>query len=185
MGIDGDRKHDNHTALFVADRGYGYDAGSRITVRLHFDSKFAKHNIGRFRLAATFDPTMAASNFGEWYIAGPYGAESGKVAYETAYEPETKIDLDDKYPDSRQKWVRLQGGKDGEPFDLPGNVAATYLYRTITAPTARKMTLSLASNDAVKVWVNGAVVHDKNVERPLKTDEDSVAITLQPALVSC
>lgn len=178
-GIDGERKHANHTALFVTDRAYGYGDGTRVTVRLHFDSKFAKHSIGRFRLAATFDPTMAASSLGEWYIAGPYGAESGKAAYETAYEPESKVDLEDKYPDSRQKWVRLQGAKDGSPFDLPGNVAATYLYRTITSPTARKMTLSLASNDAVKVWVNGAVVHDRNVERPLKADEDSVPISLQ------
>lgn len=163
----------------MTDRAYGYAEGTRITARLRFDSQFARHAIGRFRLSATSEPTMAASELGGWYVAGPYVAENGNAAYTTAYEPETKVDLDDKYADARQKWVPLKSAADGAAFDLPGGTCATYLYRTITAPTARKMTLSLASNDAVKVWLNGSVVHDKNVERPLKPGEDSVPITLQ------
>jgi hypothetical protein len=178
--VDGDKKHENRTAIFVADRPYGFGDGTLMKVRLRFDANsFNKHSIGRFRISATEDTSMSTSELGAWYAAGPYLAENGKLAYETAYEPETKIDLAETYPDQRQKWVALKNVSDGAPFDLPGGVAATYLYRTITAPTARKMTLALASNDAVKVWLNGAVVHDKNISRTLKADEDMVDIQLQ------
>lgn len=179
--VDGNDKHENRTAVFVTNRAYGFGDGTILKVRLRFDGgAFNKHAIGRFRVSATQEPTMAASAFSEWYTAGPFVAPDGKTAYETAYEPETKIDLAETYPDQRQKWVAAKHIADGVNIDLPGDVSATYLYRTITAPAARKMTLSVASNDAIKIWLNGTIVHDKNVMRPLKPNEDQVDIHLQP-----
>jgi len=179
--VEGDKRHENRTAIFVADRPYGFADGTHVKVRLRFDStKFNKHAIGRFRISATQDPTMSASTLGHWFVNGPFVAADAKAAFDTPFEPETKVELAETYPDQRQKWVQLKNAADGSAFDLPGDIAATYLYRTITAPSTRKMTLSLASNDAVKVWLNGNLVHNNDKARPLKADEDSVAITLQP-----
>ena len=117
---------------------------------------------------------------GPWYLSGPYTAYDGKAAYETAFEPEQGIDLEAAYEDGRLKWTQvLPGYADGQVHNLFGEVAATYLYRVIESPTRRNVTLSLASNDAIKVWLNGQVVHDNNVERTLGNERDRVEVELQ------
>lgn len=180
-GVDGNERHENRTAIFVADRPYGFADGTLLKVRLRFDStRFNKHAIGRFRVSATTDPSMSAAALGAWYINGPFVAPDAKTAFATAYDPETKVDLAETYPDQRQKWIPARGLSDGTAYDLPGDIAATYLYRTIESPSARKMTLSLASNDAVKVWLNGQVIHSVDKGRSLKPDEDQINVQLQP-----
>lgn len=177
--VDGDKKHENRTALFATDRAYGFGAGTRVKVRLRFDGPaYSRHAIGRFRVTATAEAAMAASTLGEWHIAGPYAAPDGATAYKTEYGPETKVDLAETYPDQRLKWVPAKAFADGAAIDLPGGVAATYLYRTIQAPAARTVRLALASNDAIKVWLNGSVVHDRDVQRALTPEEDQVTLRL-------
>jgi hypothetical protein len=74
--------------------------------------------------------------------------------------------------------VRYENFEDNVVQDLPGDVCATYLYRTIKAPSARTMTLSLGSNDAIRVWVNGTEVHSNNVQRGIEPDQDKVDVAL-------
>ena len=76
------------------------------------------------------------------------------------YEPESGVDLNATYPDSRAKWVLMSSLADGVAQNLSGNIAATYLFRTVTSPSARTMTLGIGSNDAIKLWINGQVVLD-------------------------
>ncbi len=167
------------TAIFIAREPLHVEAGSRIRVRMKHTSKSAGHGIGRFRIAVSGDETLAPSRFGSWFTNGPYRAESGKVAYDTAYEPEAGIDLQATYDDGRMKWVEATPGyEDGKVHRLSGDVAATYLYRVIKAPSERTMQLALGSNDAIKVWLNGDVVHDNNVERGFQLDQDKVDIRL-------
>ncbi|NUM55538.1 MAG: DUF1553 domain-containing protein [Candidatus Hydrogenedentes bacterium] len=176
--VDGEAKKEARTAVFATSRPYGYAGGSVLRFRLKQESKFAGHNIGRFRLSLTKDQSMAPADFGPWYVNGPYVAEDGKTAYETAYDPEKGVDLTATYDDQRAKWVLMPGLKDGEAHDLSGNVAATYLYRTITARSARTISFGVGTNDAVKIWVNEQVVLDQNVQRALKADQDIVTANL-------
>ncbi len=176
--VDG-ASNEDRMIVFVADRPFGFDVGTRIRICLHQESKFAHHAIGSFRLAATTDPSMAPSELGPWYMNGPYIADSGKVAYETAYGPEEGVDLAATYEDHRAKWLIQPDLKDGVVQNLNGDVCATYFYRTISAPSDRDVTLTLGSNDAIKLWVNGEVVLDNDVQRGVEPDQDQVKARLK------
>lgn len=166
-------------AVFVPSTPIGFPNGTMLRVRLRHESEFAGHAIGRFRLSVTNDDAMSPSTLGPWYSSGPYLAADGTAAYTTVYEPETQVDLSATYEDGRAKWSKVTPAyEEGTIQDLAGEVCATYLYRTVHAPTARTMQLGLGSNDALKVWLNGNVVLDNNVQRGVEADQDKLSIDL-------
>ena len=166
--------------VFIAERPFGVSGGTELTIVLKHESPNRDHSIGRFRIAVTDDSAMRGSTRDEWHINGPYIAETGEAAFETNYGPEEGVDLDETYEDGRLKWVRVRPGyADGEVHGLTGDIAATYLYRTIDAPTDRTATLSLGSNDAIRVWLNGDLVHDNHTKRTAEADQDRVAVELR------
>jgi mono/diheme cytochrome c family protein len=58
--VDGDTKKEDRRALFTLKHPVGNEQGTRIKIRLRFESPFARHAIGRFRLAitSTENPTL-------------------------------------------------------------------------------------------------------------------------------
>lgn len=177
--VDGDKRPEDRTAVLLLKRPVGSEDGSMIRLRLRHDSQYPGRAIGRFRLAVTTDSSLAPSTFGPWHVNGPFRAADGNTAYTTDFGPETGIRLDETYPDGRLKWVRPRPElEDGKVIELPGDIAATYLYRKIAAPTTRTLDLAIGSNDAVKIWLNGEVVHDNNVPRSLTPGEDKVRLNL-------
>ena len=171
------------TAMFITELPVGHSGGSIARVRLRHESKFAGHSIGRFRLSLSADVALRPSEFGHWYSNGPFQAENGDEAYDTVYEPETgdlsqAPDLSATTEDGRWKWLPASHYQDGRVETLPGQRSAIYLYRTIRTSSPRKLTLSLGSNDAIKLWLNGAVVHDNKVQRQVAADQDTVVLNL-------
>lgn len=169
----------NRVAVFSLARPTPSLNGSHIRIRLKHESEFAQHNIGRFRLSISTDPSLAPVELGPWYINGPFIAEDGNTAYTHDYGPEQGVDLAAKYDDGRLKWAPKTDLPDGALNDLYGDIAATYLYRAIKSPTDRNVTLKFGSNDALKVWLNGEIVVDKNVQRPIEKDQETVDLALR------
>ena len=58
--VDGNTKHEARKAWFVAEKPFGFPGGTELHVRLHFESSFSGHSIGRPRLAVTTDPAAEA-----------------------------------------------------------------------------------------------------------------------------
>ena len=54
-----------------------------------------------------------------------------------------------------------------------------YAFTTVRREQAGKAVLSLGSDDSVKVWLNGELVHDHRVGRGVQKDEDAVPVTLR------
>jgi len=61
----------------------------------------------------------------------------------------------------------------------PKDYAVAYALAEVESSAAVSIVLGLGSNDAVKVWVNGRLVHRNWVLRPLQKDEDLVSLKLQ------
>ena len=175
----GDTRRENRTAVFIPERPLGYPDGSILKIRIHFGSKFAKHSAGCFRLSVTSAPDMAPAIYDTWHMSGPYVAKDGAIAYETAFTPEKGVNLEAIDSEGRLVWVPRTDLVEGAEQRLIGNVAATYLYRSITSPSDRQAVFTFGSNDAVKVWVNGQVVLDNNVQRGLQVDQDRVPVSLK------
>jgi hypothetical protein len=54
-----------------------------------------------------------------------------------------------------------------------------YLKTRVVAPQDRDAALLLGSDDGVKAWLNGVVVHGNNIDRGLVADQDMAPIRLK------
>ncbi|MEE2713643.1 MAG: PSD1 and planctomycete cytochrome C domain-containing protein [Planctomycetota bacterium] len=106
---------------------------------------------------------------GPWSSAGPFFAKTFDAAYAERFGPETGAQL---------TWKPQPAWKDGVVHTLTGDLAATYLRRTITAHVSREVQLSLGSDDAIKVWLDGKEVFAKKVSRGAQPDQERVRLSL-------
>lgn len=60
--------------------------------------------------------------------------------------------------------------------------AVAYAYTRIFRPRAVNASLALGSDDGARVWVNGRLVFDQPVERPLRPDQDTLGVPLQAGM---
>lgn len=60
-----------------------------------------------------------------------------------------------------------------------GNYRVAYAYAEVTSPRSMPIELRIGSDDAIRVWLNGALVHERLAVRPAAFDEDRVAVTLR------
>ena len=77
-------------------------------------------------------------------------------------------------------WRPAPGFVDGAVYGLPDGAYVTYFAREISAPSARRMTVSLGSDDAIKVWCNGELVLANDVRRGAKPDQERGELQLRP-----
>ena len=79
------------------------------------------------------------------------------------------------------QWVEVKRIRDGRPFPLsPQAFSATYLFRTITSPTARKLPVILGSDDGIKLWLNGKLQFEKKELRSVMPATDRTELDLVP-----
>jgi hypothetical protein len=62
---------------------------------------------------------------------------------------------------------------------LGGNNRVAYLRTHVYAPAAQKARLEIGSDDGVKAWLNGKVVHENNTGRGVQPGQDKVQVNLQ------
>lgn len=114
----------------------------------------------------------------QWQIAGPFTHESEDLFY-FEFPPE-KNDLNIEWQtvtavtDKNAPWqvnlTNLFGG---------GTFCAAYLRTNIWAEQAQKANLELGSNDGIKAWFNGELIHSNDTSRTVSPAADVVAIELK------
>ena len=182
-----DRRSENRQAIFLVAAPFGMDGG-QLKIRLKHEYDLRQKSLGRFRLALTDAPTIypigSKMTLGDWHSAGPFTAEHGNLAFYQVYEPETKnVNTNDTFEVSGKtiKWEKQTHWVDGQVHnDIVGENSATYLFRNIASVTQQKAQLSIGSNDALKVWVNGAELLSKNVQRDAGADQEQFQVQLKP-----
>ena len=183
--VEGFNKREKRTAIFASDEPFGFESGTQLHITLRFETHFTQHAIGRVRLAVSDDDELyaglAPSAFTDWHVVGPFGANDGRQAHDLPFGPEQQLDAIDvtsSFKDGELTWTEKPDFVDGKIHKLTGTNCATYLYRRIESPTNRQMELSLGSDDAIKVWLNGRIVHDNYVPRGVAADQDRITIDL-------
>jgi HEAT repeat protein len=111
----------------------------------------------------------------DWLVSGPYRKE-GVVGALAVFN----IPFDPEEPDAQVRW---QGVPRADHVNLaalfPGqDNCAAYLKAQIVAPAAVDALLLLGTDDGVKAWLNGQMIHANNVDRGEVVDQDQVAIHL-------
>ena len=122
------------------------------------------------------NPQSATPTLGAWKQLGPFLGGNTEDLFAKNFGPETKIDLDATIED---KIWEDKSYEDGEVISLklPDN-SAVYLYRVITSEEATEVKISLGSDDGIKCWLNGDLVHENNISRGVAADQDSATLTL-------
>ena len=114
-----------------------------------------------------------------WQAVGPFPADSFDAAYDSAFVAEKQIDLKQTYAGGKLKWTSRPEWKDGTVVVLTGENSATYLYRIIHASQAMPLSLSFGSDDAIKVWFNGAPIIANKTTRAALPDQEKATVNLR------
>ena len=109
-----------------------------------------------------------APNLGPWRQAGPFTAESGTAAFETDFGPETGAAI---------AWEEVELA-DGEIHALSGERSAWYFQRTLESNADQNVQLSLGSDDAIRLWLDGELLLDENVRRGVAPDQNLITVPL-------
>jgi hypothetical protein len=169
---------EDREAVFVFDQPVEAGAGTVLKIRLAFESQFAQHSLGKFRVSLLTDKSkhgaLSPAKLSAWSSLGPFAVGTNPKEALAAVAPfaiaeGTGVDLAATY-----------APKEGEPAsiawtlrdDLPdGQVAmltsldyqSMYFHRTIRSDVARKMRISLGSDDAIRLWLDGKMVHESGL----------------------
>jgi len=115
----------------------------------------------------------------EWVGSGPYQEKEkdARALFDTVFPPEK--------PDAGEvKWTKLTRGLGAWDVNLlealgGGDRVAGYVRTRVWSPTGREARLEMGSDDGIKVWLNGTVVHANNAERGLTARQDLAKVTLK------
>ena len=127
----------------------------------------------------------------QWLVLGSFASDSADPDLDRDYlgekgEANMRPKADDvhRLPDGTVlKWQPHSSFHDAVDFGgLPGsggtNLVA-YAFTTVRRPAAGKAVIALGSDEGVRVWANGKLVHDKRTRRSLTPDEDMVEVELE------
>ena len=138
----------------------------------------------------TYDNLVPGEFMRKWLILGPiplrvhYGGdlndEQQKAAFDKDYIDVANFTPKKNVFDTDYEWSILEArpnvidllavSKD----DMEAQIA--YLWAQIEMPRDKATVLGIGSDDAVKVWLNGELVHENWVERGVVEDEDTVPV---------
>ncbi len=182
-----DRRRENRQAIFLVAAPFGMEGG-RLKIRLKHEYDLRQKQFGRFRLAltdaTTIYPIGSKITLGDWHAAGAFTAEHGNLAFYQVYEPETKgVNTGNTFEHNGKtiKWEKQSHWADEQVHnDIVGENSATYLFRNISSVTQQKALLYIGSNDALKLWMNGAELLAKNVQRDAAANQEQIQVELKP-----
>jgi hypothetical protein len=117
-----------------------------------------------------------------WKVSGPYtkADADGTALFDATFAPETE--------GQEAEWRVLPAGtSEDRPWlmefdkqaDLVGNNRVAYVRTRVYSPKEQKAQLEMGSDDGVKVWLNGQVVHANNATRPAEPGQDKAEVTLK------
>ena len=111
---------------------------------------------------------------GVWRHRGPYGVGSYDEGLKTSFPPETETFTEMPLAgNAHPEWPEAKVQQVGD-----GRVAVHYIARSLVTREAGPAVLSLGSDDGVKVWLNGRVVHDKPGTRGVRENDDTIPLEL-------
>lgn len=126
-----------------------------------------------------------AVELGPWYYVGPFDSTNG-AGFAQDYPPEHGVDLKATYIGKGGRTLRWLPGSqftEGKTNSLglfeDNDNLCVYLYRTLTAPTARELPILLGSDDTLTVWLNGEQVLANQASRACTLGDDRVKLKLR------
>lgn len=112
-----------------------------------------------------------------WYSIGPFPTKSYNEAVVKTFFNEPAVDL--SAASGKLKWQQQPYWNDGKKHLLNKAVGATLLVRSLIAREETTATVSLGTDDGVRVWLNGKQIHDFSEARGVQPGEDRIEVSLR------
>lgn len=101
-----------------------------------------------------------------WRVVGPFAAASFEEARDHVFEPELELHAGRffaaSYRDGAVAWKDVHVRPNQLKISLQGDRCSYYFTRTLDASHAQQVELFVGGDDAVKLWLNGELVHESN-----------------------
>jgi hypothetical protein len=117
-------------------------------------------------------------DLGAWSVLGPFPPRDGAPLF-TDFGPEREPHDAAKSYAPAGPWRPAEGLRDGAVFPLPDGLDTHYFHRVLTAEREGTVRVTFGSDDQLKVWVNGAIVHEAGASRGAAVGQDVVRIPLR------
>jgi len=126
-----------------------------------------------------------------WEVSGPYTKEGtdGPGLFDVAFGPEQfggELTVEPQTGAQGVTWRVMPAGTNQDrpwlmEMDklLGGDNRVAYLRTRVSSDKEQKARLEIGSDDGIKVWLNGQVVHANNVIRAAAPAQDNVEVTLK------
>ena len=117
-----------------------------------------------------------------WLVTGPLPNPGSDLKHCAGLETDYLHTESAAKPVEGSKWrlavADTDKGLDFLPIFKTNKPAVAYAYAAIKSSSARDARLLLGSDDGVKVWLNGKMIHQSHETRGVKRDEETVDIRL-------
>ncbi|MGB2905533.1 MAG: glycoside hydrolase family 172 protein [Candidatus Aminicenantaceae bacterium] len=121
----------------------------------------------------------------DWNLIGPFDAPD--MSYlQSAFPPEEGVDVSQSYSGKdglTVKWTRFAAPESGwvrlEDLIQPKEQAVAYGFTYVYAPEERSTQLLIGSDDGVRIWLNGDLVHTNPAYRGAYPDQDRIPVHLK------
>jgi HEAT repeat protein len=139
-------------------------------------SQVKEGDLVRRAWALRIKPSSGASFIRDWVVCGPF-RQSGIVGATAVFN----IPFGPEKPGQNVEWKSVPPGDQANLSALfPGaENCVAYLRTHILAPQDCSGVLLMGSDDGIKAWLNGQVVHSNNVDRGQVVDQDAAPIKLK------
>jgi hypothetical protein len=139
----------------------------------------------QFTNAPAADVGEGSITLNDWYVVGPFKNDK-RYLFVRQQGPEIQlgktISLAEEFSlatGEKVSWKRHPEWKDGKVHTVfSQELAAHFLVRIIHSSRAQKLDISLGSDDAIKVYLNGTLVLKNDVSRTAQPDQQQVALDL-------
>ena len=119
----------------------------------------------------------------DWWLVGPFD-NKGRKGMETEYPPEKEFIPNRTYTGHQTQQVgwQLYDGKDDAYISLAkvfnqSNEAVAYARRIFNVKEKTSLKIGLGSNDGIKMWVNGKLLHSHIIARTARPNDDVLSVT--------
>lgn len=120
----------------------------------------------------------------EWMVIGPF-PNPARQGFEEVYPPERELDMDATYEGrdgAEVRWQRVTRADGmmqvGDLFDPHENLVV-YGACVVHSPEDAQREMLVGSDDGIKVWVNGKLVHKNFIRRGIVPDQDRFMVDLR------
>ncbi|MEZ6096706.1 MAG: PSD1 and planctomycete cytochrome C domain-containing protein [Pirellulaceae bacterium] len=160
--------------------------GKTLELELEFGTQFKQHSFERFQIRAAQNLDVPYTRMSDWHRLGPFLESDRNKAFQNDFGPEkAKFQIGATFESTTEqgtqplKWEHHPEYVDGSIHEFPTGTGVWYLHRTIF-PTVDRIKISLGSDDAVAVWVDGQQVFANDVARPVAANQDAFEISVTP-----